>query len=58
MGLFLAGALVAWLAILTVVVAACRAAAHGDLALLAPVGPRTCESRRRRLVRRALNRVH
>ena len=58
MGLFLVGALVAWLAILTVVVAACRAAAQGDTAVLAPAGPRACESRRRRVVRRVLSRVH
>jgi hypothetical protein len=56
-GLFLAGALIAWVAILVVVLAACRAAAHGDLAL-APAAPRGCEARRRRrAVRHVLDRV-
>ena len=57
MGVFLAGALLAWVVILTVVVAACRAAAQGDLALLVPASPRPCESRRRVAVRRVLSRV-
>ena len=57
MGLFLAGAVFAWVAILVMVLAACRAAAQGDLALAA-ARPRSCETRRRRVLRRVLSSAH
>jgi hypothetical protein len=49
--------LAAWAFLLVVVVAACRAAAQGDLALVTPARPRNCESRRRRALARALSHV-
>ena len=59
MGLFLAGAVFAWVAIVVMVVAACRAAAQGDLALVAVASPRrACETRRRRVLRRVLSTAH
>jgi hypothetical protein len=58
MGLLLIGALVAWGLLLALVVALCRAAAYGDLAVAAALRPRACEARRRRAWRRALTRVH
>lgn len=57
MGVFLVGALVVWIAVVIVVLAACRAAAQADVALLAPARPRACESRRRRVLRRVLTRA-
>ena len=54
---FLVAGVTLWLVVLLVLVAACRAAAQGDHALLAPTSPRPCESRRRRVMRRVLSRV-
>ena len=54
---FLVVGVTVWLVVLVVLVAACRAAAQGDLALGDPLRRRDCESRRRRALARVLSQV-